>query len=397
MVIRFHSAVLVPGDDQVFQDADAIYGSLGAAVNTMYTLWGGRIVILIIANILLNIPLPLLRLILSALMAILAYYLVRLTDILFRLEKDNQFFIVSAVCTTVFMVMSPVLFHASIDWFTGFFFYPLPMLGYLMGIVPFLSAVFDEPCRWWSFAAAVLGLFICPYMEQTAVLFAASALVCLGVLLYYKKNRRSLWYLYGWGILHFAIEFAAPGNAIRNRAESLKWFPGFEMLGIPEKSLMGLFHSSYTFLQNDFSLVLILLALLLLIGYRQDKMALIWSFCLLFSGFFVKKVIISKADDNSWRLYDRSYWMATGLLLLWILLLLVTIYFFVQQKIRAVIVMLFTAAAVLEGILMGFSPTVYESGSRTIFFSYILLTLVCCMLAGELLSVTQAPSDDSAQ
>ncbi len=386
MIARFYGMDLQPGDDLVFRDAHITYGSLSEAMKVMYSSWGGRVVILAIANLILRLPLSVVRVLLSALCVLLVYYMVRTACLIMGIRKDKSIFLVNAMASILLMLMSVTLFHSSILWYTGFFFYPLPLLAYFMGMLPFYSALQSEKIGKPEVILAVIGLAICPYMEQTAVLFLASAAVCMGVLIGQKKMRWEYAALFIWGMLHSIVQFVAPGNDLRSTAEQLKWFPGFDMLGNSDKFMMGLFHSAYTLFQNDHVIFLSILILLMLLGYKAGKIRLIWSFGLLFASFFIKKLVNGLVDDTSWLLYDTKYYVTLGVLIFWILLILFSLYDQVQDKLKAMIVTLYAFAAVMECVLIGFSPTVYASGARVVFFSYMLLLLVSCMLLGELLT-----------
>ncbi len=385
MLFRFAGTTLQPGDDYIFQTADITYGSLTEAMKVMYLQWGGRILILAIANWVFKLPLPILWVILAGLFTLLVFYMVHLTTVLLDEKRDLAFFLISSIAIILMMVMSPVLFHASVLWYTGYFFYPLPLLGFFMGIFPFLAEANGKETNQTDKFFSFLGVSVCAYMEQTAVLFAVTATVCMGLLLYRKKTQPVLWIVYLWGIFNAVIEFCAPGNWQRNIAEQIKWYPGFDMLGNEEKIVSGLFHTTYTLFQNDYTIVLFLLVILLLLGYRKGRASLLWSFLLLTGGFFVKKIVLNLPDDIAWRLFDLKIFTTCACLIFWILLLIFTIFEYMERSLPAVIVSLLLLAAVLEGVLMGFSSTLYESGVRIVFFSYMLLAQVICFLGAFLI------------
>lgn len=190
--------------------------------------------------------------------------------------------------------------------------------------------------------------------------------------------------------LYFFIK--CPGNANRLNLETQTWMPDFETLSFWEKCYLGISETIVYFVNNNNSIFL-LFSVILCYGvftkYNKNLYRLISMIpviCCLVSLFSKTFPIIYLAYEKLFIEYNMemsSYnglWKAFHLFLYFILIgsIIISIILILEKNYLTLTSLFILAAGFASRVALGFSPTLYASGTRTyllLYFSFIIIIL----------------------
>ena len=301
------------------------------------------------------------------------------------------------------LVGSPVLFP-SVFWITGALVYLVPFALGAAAFLPFFYALQDEkytpPLIAFLYLApaalAVLG------SEQSALCYTAFCLLALIALLIRKRRIPAvLWSMFGVSVIFQIFSLTAPGNAVRQAEEIIKWFPTYRELGLFNGLAISLHFLFNTILDEWFLLLFFvwLLSACLLLRGNPTRIAKTVAWISFGLAFLIGSRLLFSLDDamtNSLGiLYKQlatfhyltkaNIFQPAAVLpyMLWGLGLClppVSIFLIFKKSGLAFFYSAIYLAALAAIILMVFSPTLYASGGRTSFVSNMLLVLLILLL-----------------
>lgn len=300
---------------------------------------------------------------------------------------------------------------SGIYWYTGFFNYFLPISLVFAMIFLFLKMQKSEKKLNYSILIVVFGIYaLC--IEQVVVFWA---LFCIMNFVTYFRERwnenkaeiiknffktAEAW-IYIITALISLFFITAPGNKNRFSIEIGEWFPEFSKLSLLQKLQLGIGASFEHFALHMEWLILTIFILSLVVAFiLKNKLAVLFSgFGLLASAYLIYKTrvqtdkpfkIITVIIDNGISLH----WSKKNALVIFIIMLCLFLITFLVFEKKARKFLLFTlTTAVISGIVIGFSPTVYGSGIRTQYLSYILYTFVLIAYVYRLLQMLLGGKD----
>ena len=199
-------------------------------------------------------------------------------------------------------------------------------------------------------------------------------------------------YAYFFWLLTSAAFFfflSAPGNMVRFREEALFWFPNYGLLGFTDKLLLG---TAYTLgaCLNEIHLLMLVLSviifLLMLVRRRGIILTLTAAFPMLYYGLYLfakESPAYAFVYNDVYGFYSTANWLATFLGMFAIIVTALLIFIGIGDELD-IKNTLFYCGAIAEQVVMGFTPTVAVSISRSSFFSRELLMIPICALLLEL-------------
>lgn len=381
-----HNVVLLDGDDIVYQQT-LKNTSVLAWCKDFYKLWGGRIPLQLLDIIYLNLPLKIWKICNSIIYVLVPVYIYRII-LLFKEDiTDKQCFLLYSLISIFLVIMPDSIVNFSILWVTGSFNYLLPGIMLLIGLYPFLAEVAGKKVKKIDMIFAWIGVFLACYAEQTAAVFICMILFCFGYLIY-KKQRIPKGYivLAIFGLINAAIQYAAPGNVIRYDAEVLRWYQNFDMYNFFDKAMLGVIHCLKSVFIQGFPFFTILLLLLGILTLRKSYLDQLSYLFLCVITIIAKNTVNGIDDGVIWQVYSAKMLFNIAVLIFWMLFFAWYILNCLEYSKEAKIVALFFLAIFASGIVMGMSPTVFASGERVFFLSYLLLILVQAFLIKNVIS-----------
>ena len=209
-------------------------------------------------------------------------------------------------------------------------------------------------------------------------------------------------YAYSLWILTTAAFFfflSAPGNMVRFREEALFWFPNYGLLGFTDKLLLGTAYTLGACLHEIYLPVLVLsvIVFLLMVAHRRGiLLTLTAAFPMLYYGLYLfakDSPAYAFVYNDVYGFYTAANWFATFLGMFAIIVTAFLIFIGIGDELDFKNT-LFYCGAVAEQVVMGFTPTVAVSISRSSFFSRELLMIPICALLLELVRSLRTGSRD---
>jgi hypothetical protein len=325
-------------------------------------------------------------------------------------SNKESFLYASLSCLSFFLINSGVL-SPSVFWVTGALAYLIPTSLALIAFMPFFFSIRNpvyQPRR--AFVCYLIAAILTAIgQEQAALCFVAFAVLTIIYLLAQKRKiSTQLWIILAVSVLLLAVSLAAPGDALRSRAEAVTWFPSFYSIDIFKRASV----TAFFFMQALFDLTYLpLLLIWWVIGtllwkknpsrFSRWLSILSFLFAILmtlrlihpldtsisstfketiqkwFTFHYLSRGSFSHPDQYLDQLMPYVFW-GTGLLLvpfsIW------TIY----KRTRFSFFYIFIFIGAMTSILItAFSPTLFASGGRTDFVSSVLLILLIMFLLSE--------------
>lgn len=195
-------------------------------------------------------------------------------------------------------------------------------------------------------------------------------------------------------VLTFLSVLLAPGNGARSRSEAVTWFAEYADYGFFAKLHLGLVHTFDMFFALPGLLMLVLTAVLLYVSYRSrgktDIIVCLASIPLLLTVLYAYLVLLfpklrlwffSHHGEKSFDYGNMTTWFPVIFLVLWIGIQLKVMWDVEKDGWLFLIDVAVFLGGGMTTVGMGFSPTVYSSGSRTdVFLWFTLIYLGVRML-----------------
>lgn len=382
--VIFSQIGFLPGDDEIYRDTFASIG-LGQWCQEFYQQWSGRIPLQLLDILFLNLPLIFWKIINMIFYMIVPLYTCRISR-LFLKEKNRSGFFLSLYAGILLVKIPDEITASAVKWITGSFNYLWPTAGLLLGVYPLLVAASGGKCKRLDGILGIVGTFLACYAEQTAAVYVCLGLFCvieIGIKKQKKRMRYRVYYLFG--VVNACILFAAPGNQVRSDAELLRWYPNFAMYQIADRFWMGAIHTIKEVFVSGYPFFFCMLLLLGILAVQKQRFLQICYAGLLLLTELARKIAEQLEDEAIWQIYNTKLWIGLGVLVFWMLFFAWFLFCVFEMSLSGAIGALLFLAVFASGTVVGMSPTIYASGSRIYFLSYVLLTLLCVLILGAVL------------
>ena len=380
-------------DDGVFYTALDAGGSLFSFLIRRWNRWSSRFVIEAILAVTTH-SIWLWRILDSLVMTGLSYALFRLSDE----EKRPE----TAVLTCLLVLSIPFRIIRTTGWQATSVNYTWPMCAAFLSLLPSADALRGrKPGRLWrilSIAAACLAA----NQEQMAVLLVLGA----SLIFFFERmqsRQTDVWTIAILliGALGIAMHLLCPGNHVRSEASiSMVNLRDYGQFTLPDKLSIGLSSTVRLLFYTRNRQFWICLALIFLTAVAKRKPLWAYPVCLLapFACLLGRKW---QMFGIGWLARYSAYDLQTGParilekgqlfgLFFWILSVFsiaLSLYIVLGYGRRSVAAIFSYASGFAARMVLSFSPTVVESGERTI------LPLYACLMLAALFCVTDLPRD----
>lgn len=315
---------------------------------------------------------------------------------LFNLTKQINKNLIISTCLILFIPKS--MFNET-GWIATTTNYLWSLAAILLFLLIIIKNNFTKKIDSLYYFISLLLLLYASNLEQLCVV----TVILIPLLMYYfvkTKNNRKLFLLIPPLFIVFInllLILLSPGNKVRFNSEIMRWYPDFNNLSILRKIELG-FSSTFKNLYLDNQLLFIILSIILLIyaiQYKNKINIITATFPLIVISIFglFKNILSSNLPIidyilNSFNSYGTTFqldspktWLADILLISVSLCLLQTLYtiFCDNSKLLRTIFLIITLS-VTTRMIMGFSPTIWASGSRTSLFLYYSLSIISLLI-----------------
>lgn len=198
-----------------------------------------------------------------------------------------------------------------------------------------------------------------------------------------EKHKVVIGYL-ALNLFSFLFIFTCPGNDVRAISETKTWFPQFVDLSFLDKVYLGCLNSFRILVVKDHLFYFIFFFILVALVARKSKsivqigIAAIPLLIKLGYTFLYKTKVfpkVRKLKEVDW--FDKSCWIPIGYLIIIGICIIFCIWSLHRENGKLCIVyILMMGTGVATAVIMGFSPTIYASGKRTMMFLYFAMIMV---------------------
>lgn len=272
-------------------------------------------------------------------------------------------------------------------WPLGCVFY----LGFLLK-----KLVKEEKIRAYEYFTAAVAIIFGSDQEQCAAIIFTLFVLIIAYKLYKKDFKQPFLYLeFFLHLLTFGFILRCPGNANRSAMEAANRMPKFSEFSIGKKIYLGLLSTVRELIAIPNRLIIVVMIILVLLMIRKTSkllpllvsmipLGIVMGYSLLLDVFpdfgaifFVPKQTVKYALKNA---------IPIGFLFLIIISISYSLYQLLGENIQQYLLILgILGAGLATALVLGFSPTVYASGTRV--FLYFQFTLIfTCLFCWEKVS-----------
>ncbi|WP_258956331.1 DUF6056 family protein [Enterococcus malodoratus] len=351
-----------------------------------YNTWSSRIVIEIFT--LIGVTVPIVWKLLNAVMMLIAAIL---PAFLIKRYKDIRW--TDLVLSASLFFTFPISFFSETGWVaTSTNYLWVYSLG-LVSIYPIVQYIRKEHVPQWLYILSAFTTFYASNQEQMALLILGFLLIFGGYLFTQKRSFKPLLPTLGINIFSLIFVFTAKGNDIRYEHELKNWFPDFEQLSYFKRIELG-YSSTLRHLFFDNQITILLFTLLLFVFtitrfiYRKkfSLIGVVGLFPFIISLYFSLNSFINNGRvvqilnmfnqyGTTFSIYDPKTWIPDIILSIILFTILLSIIYLLDYQVAAYLPILFICAAIASRLIMGFSPTIWASATRTYLFTYGLFMI----------------------
>lgn len=306
----------------------------------------------------------------------------------------------------VFMILIyPITVMNSAGWAATTVNYMWPLATCLFALIPIRKIWDGEKIKFWEYPLYTCALIFAGNQEQTcAILFGTYILFTIFMII---KNKKIHPYMIVQSILIIAsliFILTCPGNYVRNEQEIEELFNDFNMLTFLDKIALG-FTSTMGIIVENGDMVYTLLSLLVVVyvfSNYKEKIYRIVAVIPLFSIFVTcfsmyttnfmfpyfgafreliteEKVMLTASNCNNLLNVLPLIFAFTNFICLSLSILLIF------KNLKNNIAILVFLVGLASRIIIGFSPTVFSSGDRTMIFFQFAMIIVSILIWQELI------------
>lgn len=388
-------------DDQVFLE-NVTGTSVWSYVGPRYNTWSSRLIIEFVLCSVLKISKYLWILIEALMVALAGYSISKLFIKNDENKKENIIMLVAMI------LLYPITQMNSAGWAATTVNYMWPMALGLFSLIPIRKIWDGEKIKFWQYPLYIAALIFASNQEQAcAILFGTYLLFAILMIIKNKKIHPFIVIQTLLVIASLVFILTCPGNSVRTQTEIENQFNDFEMLTVLDKIGLGLTSTMGVIIDKGnivFAIMSILIAVNIFLNYKERLyrvVSLVPVFTILSLCYFAKitteifpffgtlkgliteeQVMLTAVNCNNMLYVIPIILAAANFICITMSLLLM---FKTLNKNTALLVFLVGLASRL---IMGFSPTVFLSGERTMLFFEFAMIIVSILVWQEIIKKT---------
>ena len=388
-------------DDKVF--LESVTGtSVWSYVGPRYYTWSSRLIIEFILCSVLKIS-KYLWILIEALMVTLAGYSISKLFV-----KNNESKKENTIMLTSMILIYPIVLMNGAGWAATTINYMWPLATGLFALIPIRKIWDEEKIKFWQYPLYIIAMIFATNQEQVCAILLGTYLLFTVFLI--MKNKK----IHPFMIVQTLIVIASlifiltcPGNAARTETEIQNQFKDFEMLTVLDKIGLGLTSTMGLIIKNGnivFTLMSMLIAVNIFLNYKEKLyrvVALVPVFSVLTLSYFILNInevfpyfatlrgILVKEDiiltaGNCNNLFNVVPVMFAYINFICIIMSLLLVFKNLKNNMALLVFLIGFASR----LIMGFSPTVFLSGERTMIFFEFAMIIVSILIWQEIIKKT---------
>ncbi|OUO28999.1 DUF6056 family protein [Eubacterium sp. An3] len=303
------------------------------------------------------------------------------------------------------MLAFPFEIMNSAGWIATTLNYLWPLAFGFIGMIPVNNLIKKKKNSMLTIFFSVIALCYAINQEQMCAVIWAIYFLC-GVYMYLKEKKLPWIIVLGLLLSTISLLFiiSCPGNMIRTEQEIATWFSSFRELSFFNKLEMGYSSSLFEFFMKP-NLVFFLFSLLLIVLTYYYNKKIIYRiiaslpfivsiviglfgniFSLVFPNIIALTTSMTETGTNI-KLTEMRMWIPDTFITLILVCIIISIWQVVTNKKMAIVLIYIGAIGFVSRIIMGFSPTIWASGTRTFIFMYFSIMIISVILFKEILKI----------
>ncbi len=332
----------------------------------------------------------------AVMMALLGYSISKL----FIKENKNK---MNAMM--VFMILAyPIDIMAEAGWAASTANYIWPLATALFALIPIKKVWNAEKFKWFQYILFMLAIIYACNQEQTcAIVLGTYILFDILFIIKDKKIHPIIVIQTLLSIISLIFIFTTPGNFIRQNTEIIMNFPNFEMLTLLDKISLGITSTVGIIIKKGsiaFGILSLMIAVYILSNYKEKIYRIIAlipiiTICVLsyfknitFAIFPFLKSFVGTLTENKVILTSANcsnlVFVIPIVFSMVILICLVLSILLIFKNLKNNTAILVFLVGLASRLIMGFSPTIFASGSRTIIFFEFAMIIASILIWQEL-------------
>jgi len=397
LVLIFHFFVRPSGDDIIYGTV-FYHEPVLTFIHDAYYTWSSRILIMPVAAFFSGNPFWL-----FSIMNVMIYLLLAIMiSKLFVYEnklKTNWVLVFLLVCVPFVTMMTTA------GWVVTSIHYLWPLTFCLVAIYPLKKRCLGEVVQWYEYPIYFVAAIFAMNMEIVAAILMSVYLVFSSYFIYKKKISIYVTLMAIIFVGNLVFIFLCPGNGIREVSEIAANFPEYATFGFLQKLTISATSHMFSIDQNF--ILLTVMAMAGLFSWQKYKS---WPpriigispfiFCVLINAFriivfnpkfnFLLCEFTGNTIDN-WVTFTGIttgylgfyHYLGFVFMSIFVVILALMTYILFKDSDKLGIAVLVMGASIMSRAVMGFSPTVYESGARTFLFQYIAMVIFGILMYNE--------------
>lgn len=370
---------------------DCSIGSCLKQARMMYMEWSSRVII----NFFIFFFTGGRKLLWAIAMGVCMYVLQKSLDALL-IRKNN---IIGNWLIAMFVSAFPYNDISSAGWIATTTTYFLPIAFSCAALIPIKKALHEERLRGWEYPMYMICTGIAANNEQCMAVLLGCYVIAIVYFALHKKFKGYVFFMFICNLASAVYTFLCPGNYVRKDLEIIDCFPTFGMMDLKDKIDVGYATAiRYLFLQTNVPVILVCIMFVVLIWSKYEKplmrtvavipiaiTLIMGPLCTVFSQVF-KSFYLLKESLSPYGLFTPGnageilpfIEFAIGALALGSLIIEIFLLADTMECFLAAFVVI--AAGIMSQIVLGFSPTIWASGSRTcavMEFCIIVVGILC--------------------
>lgn len=299
----------------------------------------------------------------------------------------------------VFLLMYPILDMSSAGWVATTTNYLWPLLFMLISFIPIRNYFDGKKDKWYmNFVYIIYLLFSCNQEQTCAITFGVYLLF---IIYLFIKKKINLYYLslFILSLLSLLFIITCPGNTNRNLIEIGNCYPNFDNYNIFQKINLGISSTTSIYIVTNRYILLSLCILTIYLAYKNkskfNKIISIFPLIIIsclnyfrdffakfvdlipkFYNLFFKDTIMNNVEKQNIDIYVSSF---IGVFIFILIVLSLYILFKDEKKFEyKIITPMILLIGLASRLIIGFSPTVFESGYRTNIF--LEFSMIICII-----------------
>ena len=379
--------------DDAYYLGKAKEGDIFEYIKMRYATWSSRLLSEITIISMFRVS-KYLWMILEALMSVLICY--SMSELFIKDNKEKYNYMLLAM-----VLLYPMNVMASCGWATTTIVYYWSVALGLYSLIPIKKIWYQEKIKKFEFPLFLLSLLYVANNEQVCALLLGFYLV-FGILMILRDKKIHPFMVIQFVVIILSLIFilTCPGNSVRTVKEIKDDFKDMEMLSVLDKFALGLTSTNGLIISGEIETTILMVSLInvYIFTHYKEKLYRIVSMIPLVSIIALGLLVGPENADLFGKVFPFIYSFrilvtseqvfltaATSNNLLYAL---PVIYAFINficiglsltlifKKLRGNLALLIYLAGLASRMIMGFSPTVFKSGARTmIFFEFAMISI----------------------